>query len=144
MRVWWVVGAIGRALGIAVFAGVALVAVGLGVVGVMDSQEPTYWGTFTETDCIDARRGCRSVGYWVSDDGSIRMSDIYLDGQPGPDGTVRARYRPTGINHDKDNNIVHTSVGVALEPVLPWVLALGCAGAGAYYAWTWWGRPRGK
>lgn len=80
---------------------------------------PVIWGTFTEHRCEEARYGCRSVGTWHSDDRSIRLENVYLDGQPTDNGTVRASYQPTGVANDADNNIVHTAVGHALSPFLP-------------------------
>lgn len=123
VRAWWYVGRWGRVLFFVVSGGLIVAGVLLGVAGILDSREPAYWGTFTEESCVDAgRRGCRSLGTWVSDDRSIRLEEVYLDGSPNSDGSVEAQYRPTGIINGADNNIVHTETGVALAPILPWVI----------------------
>lgn len=94
-----------------------------GIAGILDSSEPVHWGTFTEERCVDGGRyGCRSVGTWVSDDGSIRLEDVYLDGRPNADGTIDASYQPTGIRNDADANIVHSPVGASLEPFVSLML----------------------
>jgi hypothetical protein len=109
----------------------------LGVASAIDAKEPVYWGTFTQTHCDWARYGCRSFGTWVSDDGTITKLEISLDGDPGPDGTVRADYQPSGIINDADNNIVHTAMWSGVMLWLPWVLCLVCAVliAGRTFAW---------
>lgn len=115
----------------------------LGVAGILDSREPVYWGTFTEERCVEGgRRGCQSVGMWVSDDGTIRVVDVQLDGGVDADGTADASYQPTGIHNDADNNVVHTPMSTFLEPVVPWILVLGGAGASALYWRRWRGTWR--
>ena len=111
----------------------------IGVTGVLDADEPTYWGTFTEERCERGNRyGCRSVGTWVSDDGSIRLENVYLDGRPASDGTTDASYQPTGLRNDADNNIVHGPFGHALEPLVPWMLV----GLGVFMSTVQWRRWR--
>lgn len=80
----------------------------LGVGGALSAREPILWGTFTQVGCEPARFHCREIGTWVSEDGSVRLTDVHLDGWSG-DGTVRAGYRPTGFNNDADNRIVHVA-----------------------------------
>lgn len=108
------------------------------VAGILDATEPRYWGTFTEESCTElTRHACRSVGTWVSDDGSIRLEGVYLDGVPGDDGTVSAQYQPTGIDNDADDNIVHTSFGVSIEPFAgPGLVAF--AGGLSFVQWRKW------
>ncbi|MCU1439048.1 MAG: hypothetical protein JWP85_45 [Rhodoglobus sp.] len=121
-----------------VMGGVALIGVGIGIAGIIDANQPTYWGTFTEESCVEGGRfGCRSVGTWVSDDGTIRLEDVYLDGKPDSDGTVDARYQPSGVDNDADDNIVHTFTGVALEPLVPWILTALAAGSIFWYGRKW-------
>lgn len=121
------------------------VAVGvfLGFAGILDSGEPVYWGTFTEERCVEGGRyGCRSVGTWVSDDGTFGLKNVYLDGKPNADGTTDASYQPTGIQNDADNNIVHSPTGTWLEPVVPWMLVLIGVGLSALQWWRWRGTWR--
>lgn len=100
------------------------------VASVLDADEPSYLGTFTEEACIDPgiRRSCRSVGTWVSDDRTVRKLDVFLDGWVGPDGVVRATYTPTGIINDLENNIVHAEYTAPFGPILAWGLFIGSAG----------------
>lgn len=138
---------VGRRLGhgifYAVMAVVFVVSVGLGVAGVKDmaDQQPVLWGTFTEEDCLPNIHGCRSIGRWVSDDGTIVKEQIYLDGSPGKDGTVRASYQPAGLNNDSDNNIVHVRWTTGAGIWMPWVLAAFSLGSVVYYNRQW---RRGK
>lgn len=133
---------VGRVLFFALWAVVIAAGATLGIIGVLDADEPVRWGTFTEERCEQGGRyGCRSIGTWVSDDGSIRLDDVYLDGTPTTDGTAAASYQPTGIVNDADNNIVHTRVGTSLEPFVPWMLvAFGVATAASQ--WREWRRSR--
>jgi hypothetical protein len=101
-----------------------LIAVGLytGAAGLIGANEPVYRGTFRETHCVEGgRQGCRSVGTWLSDDGSTRLTDVYLDGRPSTVGTVEASYQPTGIFNDVDNIIVHAVIRQDLDPFVPWL-----------------------
>ncbi|WP_435743615.1 hypothetical protein [Microbacterium sp. PMB16] len=108
------------------------------VAGIIDANEPRYWGTFTEEFCEERpRRGCQSVGTWVSDDGSIRLEGVSLDGVPGDDGTVAAQYQPAGVANDADTNIVHTSFGVSVEPFVTVGLVV-LAGGVAFMQWRKW------
>lgn len=110
----------------------------LGVADLLDADEPVFWGTFSEEDCVGGgRMGCQSVGTWVSDDGSIRKTGVALDGRPDSDGSVRATYRPTGVINDEENNIVHVGGADGLYSAMLWVAAAG-AGAGlALYIADW-------
>lgn len=145
---WWAhVWSRARLLGRVLFfvlMGVAVVmGIYIGIAGLVDASEPTYWGTFTQKSCVEGGRyGCRSVGTWVSDDGSIRLKNVYLDGKPGGDGTVNAQYQPKGVNNDADANIVHTSTGVALKPIVPWALIGMGLGFSAWYWRKWRGTWR--
>ncbi len=110
---------------------------GLGVTGAIDSTQPVRWGTFTEESCESrARGGCRSLGTWVSDDGTITRREVYLDGRTEPGGIVRAGYRPAGII-DHDNDIVHTEVGIGGGVWMPWVFAAGFLGCTVAKAYEW-------
>ena len=101
---------------------VAAVTAFVGVAGVIDASEPTYWGTYTEEYCEPRLRGgCHSIGTWVSDDGSIRLDDVRLDGSADPDGTVRAEYGPTGLLNDAQSNIVHAEPWASGSFWVPWL-----------------------
>lgn len=140
---WWLwARRAGQLLFYGVMAILAAVGLYLGVAGIADSNEPVIWGTFTEHRCEETRYGCRSVGTWRSDDRSIRLENVYLDGQPRDNGTIRASYQPTGVSNDADNNIVHTAVGHALGPIMPWALTVLCLGAAAFQWWQWRGTWR--
>lgn len=118
---------------------VLAVSLGLGVGGAMSANEEVIWGTFYQRDCEPKPRGgCRSVGTWVSDDGSIRKTGIYLDGWLAPDGTVRAGYRPSGFNNDDENNIVHVEATAYGWIWFPWLLTVYVIGVIIYYAAKWW------
>lgn len=108
----------------AVFGILMLIMVVLGIGGIVSLGEPVHWGTFTEERCERARFGCRSFGTWVSDDGTIRVEEVQLDGAPEPDGTQRAAYRPTGFNNDADNAIVHAEPWATLGPWMPWIFVV--------------------
>ena len=134
---WWVQRA-GRIFFYGIWGVITCVAVLIGIGNIVDASEPTYWGTFTEQHCDETPRyGCRSVGTWASDDGTIRLHDVYLDGTPDADGTAEAQYQPDGAMSDADNNIVHTSLGVSTEPVLPWLLAAFGIGTMACWSMKW-------
>jgi len=127
-----------RVLFFVIMSGLLLISAGLGVAGIIDADQPTYWGEFTEESCVEGGRfGCRSIGTWVSDDGTIRLEGVYLDGKPDSGGTVSAQYQPAGVLNDADNNIVRASTGVALEPVLPWILAALAASFLFLYGRKW-------
>lgn len=122
-----------------VFIGLlSLVSILLAVITVIDLREPVIWGTFEQEGCESksalsrARQSCRPYGEWRSDDGSIVEERIYLDGFPDRDGSTRAGFRPTGINNDDDNDIVHVEVTTAIGP---W-FAIAFAG-GVVVWWGW-------
>ncbi|WP_144782971.1 hypothetical protein [Microbacterium sp. BH-3-3-3] len=95
---------------------------------IADPGQPLIWGTFTETGCEPRPRGgCRPVGTWTSDDGSLVQYDVYLDGWMDENGTTRASYQPTAILGGE--SIVHTP---ALTGAGPWII-------GALLPW-WVGR----
>ena len=141
---WWAARA-GRVVFLLIMTACLGVGVMLGVMTIIDAGEPVVWGTFTESHCEDAgRRGCRSVGTWVSDDGRIRLADVYLDGQPDADGRSRASYQPAGVHNDADLNIVHNAFGTVAEPILSWAITIWLGGVCAFYAMKWrgtWARP---
>lgn len=123
---------------VAILASAAVAFALLGVAGALDADEPVFWGTYEEDNCDTyARSGCRSQGTWISDDGSIRKSGIYLDGRPSADGTARASYRPTGVINDLENNIVHVEAWPGLSTVLPWVACVGALAGLALYITCW-------
>ena len=95
----------------------------LAVINTIDAQEPVIWGKFTEEYCHETRRGCSSFGTWVSDDQTITMTEIRLDGSVEPGGSIRAGYQPTGIISDTDNHIVHAAGWMSVGPYFPWVAA---------------------
>jgi hypothetical protein len=111
-----------RGLFLLVMGVVLVVSAVLGVWGILSVGEPILWVTFTQERCEPARYGCQSIGIWVSDDGTIRKHDVALDGTPGPDGNVRASYRPTGFNNDDQKNIVHVQGWASGFVWVPWLL----------------------
>jgi hypothetical protein len=107
------------------------------VINTVDAREPVIWGTFTEEHCQETRRGCSSIGTWVSDDRTITKTDIRLDGGVAPGGSIRAGYQPTGIISDADNHIVHAAGWMTIGPFFPWLAALGTALWGLTKAFQW-------
>ena len=104
----------------------------------VDLREPRIWGTFTQEDCEPKPRGgCRPIGTWVSDDGSIVKRDVYLDGGTGPTGTTPASYQPTGIINDETNNIVHVPLLAGAGVWLCVALLLGWVAYTLYKAYEW-------
>lgn len=104
----------------------------------LDGNEPLYWGTFTEEHCDPKpRNGCSSFGTWVSDDRTVVLKDIALDGSPDDDGSARASYRPTGFSNDADNQIVHREEWSNAGQWLPWVLAVIFLGYTVHQAHSW-------
>lgn len=128
-----------RLLAIPAFALLTVLSALLVLASVLDADEPAHWGTFTEKDCVDPgiRRACRSIGTWVSDDGALRKVDVFLDGRVGAEGFVRARYTPTGIINDQENNIVHAEYLGSLGLISPWLLLVICAGTLTVYVVDW-------
>ncbi|MFF2272858.1 hypothetical protein ACFVTX_11325 [Agromyces sp. NPDC058136] len=117
--------------------GFAAVFLTLAVINLLDAQEPVVWGTFTEEYCESTRRGCSSVGTWVSDDGRVTETDIRLDGWVEPGGSVRAGLRPSGIM-DSGNDIVHAAGWIDIGPhVVPLAAALGTIIWGLMKALEW-------
>ncbi|MEV8271903.1 hypothetical protein [Microbacterium sp. NPDC077184] len=118
---------------------VLAVSLTLSVGGAMSANEEVIWGTFYERYCEPKPRGgCRSVGTWISDDGSIRKTGIHLDGWPGDGGTVRAGYRPTGFNNDDQNNVVHVESLAHGWIWFPWIMTVYVIGVIVYYLAKWW------
>ena len=142
VRLYFVIGIVGRVLFLVLMSVVLLVSGILGVASVVDAGETVYWGTFTSESCEPARYGCRAVGTWTSDDRSMVKHDIYLDGPLDADGTARASFRPTGLVNDEMNNIVHTSFGTGLAPWIDWVLFVIAAFWTWFYASKWHGERR--
>lgn len=134
---------VGRRMGHGIFyvvmAALFCVFVILGVGGAQNAVEhqAVVWGTFTEENCLPDYHGCRSIGRWTSDDGTIVKEGIYLDGSPGQDGTARASYQPSGFNNDSDNNIVHVQWASGMGLWFPWVMVALSAGAVVYAARRW-------
>lgn len=126
-RVWGALRATGHAAFYLVMVVVVIVFIVIGVVQVLDRDQPTYWGTFTEksTTCDPGPRGpCTQTGTWVSDDGSIVKVGIILDGSVEQGRSVRASYRPGGLMGDDENNIVHTAFWSKAGLWFPWVAAV--------------------
>lgn len=117
------------------------VVLAVGAVADAATNQPVYWGTFVQEDCLPAYRECRSIGRWASDDGSLAKEHIYLDGHPGSDGRARASFQPEGFTNDTNNNIVHveSSTGVKLWP--PFAL-IAMTGGMAFYSLLGWRRWR--
>lgn len=105
------------------------------------TRQPVYWGTFTQEDCLPNGRECRSVGTWTSDDGSLAMKRVYLDGQPDSAGTARANFQPEGLINDTDTNVVHVRDWGSMKIWLPLALS-GMAGGMAFYSLLGWCRWR--
>ncbi|NYD65501.1 hypothetical protein [Agromyces atrinae] len=113
----------------AVVACVLVVAVILGVVQILDVNQPVVWGTFRHEYCVDRPRGgCSSIGRWTSDDGAIELLSVRLDGNVDSRGLARASYQPEGVSNDADNNIVHGEFGTNVAFWAPWLLAVVIAG----------------
>ncbi|RLP76398.1 hypothetical protein D9V32_05885 [Mycetocola tolaasinivorans] len=125
---------------------VTLVAVVLGIGGIVSAQEPQLWGTFTQTsqECMKAvpESRCSNFGNWVSDDGSTTLTDVRLDGTVNEGGTARTSYRPGGFNNDEDNNIVHVEWTSSGFIWFPWILVILSVGSCLYYAKKWKRRTR--
>lgn len=116
----------GRGVVYLVMAVALLLSLGLGVANSIDNTAPIVWGTYTEERCEkQLRRSCSSIGTWVSDDGQIVRVDVRLDGSPGPDGTVRAGYRPDGILSAQ--RVVHVETWINAGPVVCFGTALWVA-----------------
>lgn len=62
---------------------------------------------------------------WVSDDGTFIRHEVTLDGFTGPDGTVRAGYRPDA---ELGSDVVHTSFWIDAGPVMAFGLAIWTGG----------------
>lgn len=129
----------GQALFMVVMGALLVCAVILGIDAASTADEPIVWGTFQETDCEQrAKGGCRSIGTWTSDDGTIRKTNVKLDGWPESDGSVRASYRPHGFLNDDENNIVHVEAFAYGWLWGPWAGVLFIIGVVVYYSRKWW------
>ncbi|MFT3876161.1 MAG: hypothetical protein QM708_07055 [Propioniciclava sp.] len=126
---------VGRAFFYALMAVCFVATVMLGIAEAIDvvNNEPKIWGTYRETECVPAVRGCDSYGTWESDDGSIRKERVGLDGGVDEDGTARAAFQPHGLRSDDDLGMVHTAFWVDAAVWLPWVLAAWIAGVAVHY-----------
>lgn len=114
---------IGQGLSYLLLGLLLLVSLGLGVGYILDQTAPVVWGTYTEHRCeAKARGGCTSIGTWVSDDRELTRTEVHLDGRPGPDGTVRAGYRPQGLL-SAGQNVVHVEFWIDAGPIASFVLA---------------------
>lgn len=127
----------GQVTAYVVIGAFAAVFIALAVINTIDAQEPVIWGTFTEEYCQETRRGCSSIGTWVSDDQTVTKTDIRLDGWVEPGGAIRAAYQPTGIISDADNHIVHAAGWMSIGPYFPWVAAAGTVIWGLVKAVQW-------
>lgn len=136
--VWGAITQMPRMLGIALFIACAVVFALLWVNWIRLSFEPTYWGTFTELSCTPrVRGGCESVGVWTSDDGTIRLTDVELDGTVDESHTARALYMPG--ERGVDDPIVHVALSVAIAPALLPILVVWMSSLAFYYGRAWWG-----
>ena len=135
---------LGRGLYVVIMGLLFCLSAALGGADFVDRNEPIYWGTYTHVRCDPVARGCGSIGNWVSDDQSIHVEDIELDGSPGRDGVVRASFQPTGITNDVRNNIVHTQFGTTIGPWAPWVFCVFIAGHVVYRVVGWRSRPSAR
>lgn len=137
------IGRVGRVMAVAAMSLIALAFVAAGVMDMVDRDQPIHWGTYTEIDCEAPEFGwgdCRSVGNWVSDDGSIMKDRIYLDGEVRPGGTVRASFRPSGWINDSENNVVHTLQWTYAGGWISWAGAALTGTLAAWWAFRWWSR----
>lgn len=104
----------------------------------IDANEPEYWGTFThEYYESHGKSGQRSVGTWVSDDGNIRLEDVSLAGRVEREGTVTARYKPTGLMGDALFHTVRTESDITQWPFFTWFLLLMGYGGIFPHLWVW-------
>lgn len=110
------------------------------VASLIDLGQPRIWGTFTQAGCEERfRGGCRPYGTWVSDDGTIVLHDVDLDGGTDESGTARASYQPTALlGHD----VVHVPL---LSGIGPWLIGgtlIGWVGYILHKAGSWGDLPR--
>lgn len=134
---------VGRVTAVTAMAMIALGFASMGVMDLVDKDQPISWGTYTELECEPPEFGwgeCRSVGNWVSDDGSIVRDRIYLDGEVRPGGTVRASFRPQGWRNDAENNVVHTQQWTNAGGWISWAGTAITGTVAAWWAFRWWSR----
>lgn len=137
------VGPLGVAIRVAAYgfwASCFVISAVFGVVSVMDQDEPVVWGTFTTVgECENSLRGGpHCTGDWVSDDGTIIMLSVDLDGYPEyDDGTARAGYRPTAILHDEEVRVVHTATWINSGWWVSGMLCIMSAGFAVGTARSW-------
>ena len=104
-------------------------------------DDAIVWGTFVEDSCVPrVKGGCRSVGHWTSDDGTIQFREVDLDGPLGDDRTARAAYRPD--ESSSDPGIVHTQFGLSIAPWAFGGFMLCTSAMALYYGHKWWGWGR--
>ena len=133
---WWRAG--GRVLFYLVAAAMTLMLACLTVASIADLAQPRQWGTFTQTDCEPRPRGgCREVGTWIGDDGTLIKRDVYLDGWTEEGGSTRASYQPDAIISDESNNIVHTAGLTGIGPWIVGAILIWWVGYALYKAVSW-------
>lgn len=110
------------------------------VASLIDSAQPRIWGTFTQTGCEERfRGGCRPFGTWVSDDETIVLHDVYLDGWTDESGTARAGYQPTAL---VGSDIVRVPFLSGFGPWLIGGILVWSVGYALYKAASWGDLPR--
>jgi len=105
------------------------------IASVIDVGKPLIWGTFTQTDCTPQLRGaCRPVGIWVSDDRTIVLHDVDLNGWTDDTGIAPAAYRPTAL---LGSDMVHAPAFSAAGPWATGVFLIGWVAYMLYKAGRW-------
>lgn len=108
-----------------VLAALVALTISVAVSDIVTAREPSHPGTFTLTYIDRAGRGPDTVyGYWVSDDGSIRLPEVILDGAVDSSGEAATLYRPTDLLNAVGVPTVRTESRAENRSVLPWI---GCA-----------------
>ncbi len=108
-----------------VLAALVVLTISVAVSDVLTAREPSHPGTFTLTYVDRAGREPDTVyGYWVSDDGSVRLPEVILDGAVNASGEAATLYRPTDLLNSVGVPTVRTESRAENRSVLPWI---GCA-----------------
>lgn len=108
-----------------VLAALVILTISVAISDVVTAREPSHSGTFTLTYIDRAGRGPDiTYGYWASDDGSIRLPEVILDGAVNASGKAATLYRPTDLLNSVGVPTVRTESRAENRSVLPWV---GCA-----------------
>lgn len=92
---------------------------------IVTAHDKTYRGTFTLDHSEPGRGADTEYGRFVSDDQSIRLSSVRLEGSSGTTGRVEVTYEPSGVLGDALTGTVYTSTSRDLAAVLPWMMLMG-------------------